>query len=193
MRNFRVLLCLCFKTSLSTKMSLICMKTNLQAELIFIWMVSPEELHGGKRQIESGLLKTHVLLPLGMYSMLTSHIVSLYIFPFMVFLYHSCPWKICIGRLYEKLTWSICLPFCRRRSFVGTQCLRCYRSVALEKSERSLTIKHHAPYFRYSPKRRNGTPTPGDKAILNWKKPTRECCNSLWKKVPKKENNNLIC
>ena len=41
----------------------------------------------------------------GIYSMLTSHIVSLYIFHYMVFL----PMEICIGRLYEKLTWSICI------------------------------------------------------------------------------------
>ena len=43
--HFRVLLCLCFKASLSAKtilmkMTLICMKMKLHAEIIFIWKVS---------------------------------------------------------------------------------------------------------------------------------------------------------
>ena len=38
--HFRVPLCLCFKASLSVKMTLICMKMKLHAELIFIRKVS---------------------------------------------------------------------------------------------------------------------------------------------------------
>ena len=55
--HFRVPLCLCFKESLSAKMTLICMKMKLHAELIFIWMDSLLDSfwNTGTRELENGL------------------------------------------------------------------------------------------------------------------------------------------
>ena len=48
--------------------------------------------------------------PKGIYSMLTSHIDSLY------GIYMSLmPMEICIGRLYGKLTWSICTQIAKKK------------------------------------------------------------------------------